>query len=143
VLSTEGDVVISNSQFTSSGTSVFSNCALAISDSAFNAHVGTGDGGALRVNCNGSIERSEFHNNRAVHGGAIYVGNASTEVLMQWLKFVGNNAEVTGGAIAFETPATRLTITLRNSVFDSNRAWEGGAINLEGSVALIYLNYNM
>lgn len=131
VLSTAGAVTIADSQFAGNGTSEFSNCTLAIRNSTFNAHVGTGNGGALRINCNATIESSEFHNNRAIHGGAIYVGGGPTEVSMRRVKFVGNIAEETGGAIAIEPSASTLILKLRNSIFDSNRASQGGAINFE------------
>ena len=131
VQATAGAVSITDAEFISNGTSTFSNCTLAIKRSTFNSHVGPGEGGALRINCDATIEKSQFHNNRAVHGGAIYIGNQPATVSMRRVRFAGNVAQETGGAIAVETSARVLTLTIRTSTFDSNRAWQGGAISLE------------
>ena len=66
-----GTVSISDAEFVSNGTSTFTNCRLAITRSTFNAHVGNAEGGALRIDCNATIEKTSFNNNRAVHGGAL------------------------------------------------------------------------
>jgi predicted outer membrane repeat protein len=50
---------------------------------------------------------------------------------MRRVQFAGNVAQETGGAIAVETSARVLTLTIRSSTFDSNRAWQSGAISLE------------
>ena len=132
VHSTGGTVSIDDSEFVGNGTSTFAGCTLNIDRSTFNAHVNPGDGGALRVDCNATIERSAFHNNRATNGGAIYIGAEPSTVLMRRVTFAGNIADETGGAIGVETSLTRaLTLTVRNGTFERNRARFGGAIMLE------------
>jgi predicted outer membrane repeat protein len=58
-------------------------------------------------------------------------GTRAANVSMRRVQFAGNVAQETGGAIAVETSARVLTLTIRSSTFDSNRAWQGGAISLE------------
>src|SRR4029453_16605817 len=129
IFADSGSVSIANSEFVSNGTSSFADCALTINNSTFNAHTGIGNGGGLRINCNAVIERSQFHNNRADHGGAIYIGGEATEVSLRRVRFGGNSAQVPGGAIAGERYG-ELKLIVRSGFFESNQAWQGGAINL-------------
>jgi hypothetical protein len=133
VLATEGSVSITDSEFSANGTSTFSNCTLAILRSTFNANVVALNGGALSINCNAKIEKTQFHNNRADNGGAVYLGEMATEVMMRRVTFAGNIANLTGGAVALRAPTVPQTLTLLYCMFDSNRAQAGGGIYLGGN----------
>ncbi|MCC6774879.1 MAG: hypothetical protein IT360_27165 [Gemmatimonadaceae bacterium] len=130
-----GTIVIDRSDFfNNTVASGFVRCTLRISRSRFNGHNATGDGGALSIGCDGSIEASEFRGNRAADGGAIFIARTARRVDLRAVKFIDNRAVVTGGAISVQPSAVPLELTLRHVSFVDNKAQWGGAIALERSV---------
>jgi predicted outer membrane repeat protein len=130
-----GTIAIDRSDFFgNSVASAFVRCTLRITNSRYTSHTASGNGGALNVGCDGSIEESEFHNNRAAEGGAIFVTRAARRLELRAVKFTGNHAVGTGGAMSVEPSAIPLELTLRHVTFTDNTAQWGGAIALERSV---------
>jgi predicted outer membrane repeat protein len=88
-------------------------------------------GGALWIDGEGRVEASEFINNRAKDGGAIFLKRGSLEI--RRTKFRGNRATHVGGAI-FAGPqaifAEGSSVKLSTSHFETNLARNGGAIGL-------------
>ena len=125
-----GMAVIWDSEFSANGPSLCEEGTLRIKRSRFFSHAGT-SGGALRVDCDATIENSEFRNNRADTGGAIHVGARPTTVSITGSEFHDNRATTRGGAIAVQHSAQRLQLVLRHVTFEGNQAQVGGALDLE------------
>ena len=100
----------------------------------FANNVATNSSGALGwvKQQNGTIINSQFINNTAPFGGAIYV-NEGNNFSVSSSKFIKNNASI-GGAIYW----TGGDGIIFNSTFDGNSASkDGGAVYLEGSEGII------
>ena len=105
-----------------------------VDDCLFANNVATNSSGALGwvKKENGAIVYSQFINNAAPLGGAIYV-NEGNNLSVENSKFIKNNA-TTGGAIYW----TGGDGIIGNSTFDRNSASEdGGAIYFKGSEGII------
>ncbi len=134
IFASRGRVVITDSEFFSNTAAIRAyDCTLTILDSRFNSNSTGVEGGALKLGCDATIEESQFHNNRAYHGAAIYIDSRPRSVALRAVKFVGNAATETGGAISVENSARRLDLTMRHVTFTNNRARHGGALMLERS----------
>ncbi len=131
VSSSGGSVVISDTDVWGSRPSTFLNCKLLVQRSRFTGSGRAGDsGGAIQTTCDTTILDSDFVNNRATAGGAIYVRDGA-RLTVRGTHFTGNEAQAEGGAIAVSSPwMPARTITLRHVTFSGNRAKSGGAIHL-------------
>jgi predicted outer membrane repeat protein len=87
-------------------------------------------GGALWIDGEARIEKTEFINNRASDGGAIFLRRGSLDVRRG--RFRGNRAQLSGGAIYIGAQSTTQGAELRLSYshLDGNMAANGGAIRL-------------
>ena len=98
------------------------------------------DGGAILCNAfNTTIEDSSFNDNYANCGGAIHVTDAvdSGYTIILRSNFTDNHAVLEGGAISTKASA----VTLNQTLFEENKAFEGGAIYVGGNeVNYIYLS---
>ena len=127
-----GDVTIADSQFLSNtGPAITSGGTLKISHTNFSANVGDGEGGALRIGSNAVIEESDFSNNGAFNGGAIFIAGSTATVSLRALKFTNNFASAAGGAIGFERSLLPVALAIQHTTFEDNRAVRGGAITLQ------------
>lgn len=127
-----GEVTITDSQFLSNtGPVVVLSGTLKINHVKFTANISDRDGGALRVSSNAVIEESDFYNNEAANGGALFIGGNARTVSLRALKFYNNVASHTGGAISFEKSQVPLDLTIQHTTFQDNRAQTGGALTLE------------
>jgi predicted outer membrane repeat protein len=126
-----GNVTSADSQFLSNtGPAIISGGTLRVSRTNFTGNVSDGNGGALRIGSNATIEESDFYNNRSVNGGALFIeGNTST-ISLRALNFHNNVATQTGGAISFEKSRFPLMLTIKHTTFQENLANLGGAITL-------------
>jgi predicted outer membrane repeat protein len=127
-----GTISIVDSLFVGNGRSEFisGECELTIRNSQFNSQTTSLDGGALLLDCPATIETSQFRNNKAANGGAIFIGPEASKVTMRRVSFADNFAEGEGGAIAIKSSSTaRPSVTLRHSRFEQNTARWGGAIS--------------
>ena len=105
-----------------------------VEDCIFANNVATNSSGALGwvEKQNGTVFYSQFINNTAPLGGAIYV-NEGNNLTVEASKFIKNNASI-GGAI-YLTGGDGI---IANSTFDMNSASEdGGAIYLKGSEGIL------
>jgi predicted outer membrane repeat protein len=126
-----GDVAIEDSDFLSnSGPVIASKGKLKINHANFTGNVSDGNGGALRIGSDATIEESDFYNNAAANGGALFIGGNTRTVSLRALKFYNNVATQTGGAISFEKSQLPLDLTMQHMTFQENRANSGGAITL-------------
>ena len=88
-----------------------------------------GHGGAIEwYSEKGLVYNSNFTNNRAYDGGAIYVGSLSGEINITKSTFRDNFALTTGGAISINASA----VTVNASNFYNNIAQKGGALYVGG-----------
>ena len=94
-----------------------------------------GHGGAIEWYAEkGTVSNSNFTNNRAYDGGAIFVGSDSGKINITDSNFYNNNATVTGGAVSLNASS----VTINASNFYDNHAGsgdhsgEGGALYVGG-----------
>jgi predicted outer membrane repeat protein len=122
-----GSATVEDSIFRLNGPIVW-NGSLTIRRSVFEGNGReASNGGALSVTGQASIERTEFTNNTARNGGAIWLSGSLLDVRRS--RFRGNRAERRGGAIAISiTAASRVSVAYTN--FTANTAANGGAISL-------------
>lgn len=102
-------------------------------NSYFEAHEVTGTpghGGAIEwYSKEGSIENSEFVNNYAYNGGAVFVGQVAGDINITNSVFTNNSALIHGGAI----DANASSVIMKNSEFYNNNAENGGALYVGGA----------
>lgn len=80
------------------------------------------------------IRRCVFEGNRALEGGALFLGNMETTIVQS--SFAGNEADA-GGAILRVTGVTPQSLLIESSTLSGNRAgFTGGAIFSEGGGVL-------
>jgi predicted outer membrane repeat protein len=125
------NVSIVSSNFTNNaairaGSAIYfaSNNNVTISDSKFRGNSGNNvftDGGAIYISssCIMSIEGSEFINNMAKNGAAIYMAIGVKDVEIKDTDFIGNNATNEGGAIYIVTDYNSI-ISIMDSIFENN-----------------------
>jgi len=103
-----------------------------ITNSIFKFNVAWERGGAVNLYASGvHIDQSQFYDNLAINGSALYVGGVGTQNKVHESIFSGNNATSYGGGIywiAYEGE-------IRGSEFISNSAEYGGGIYLNGKSA--------
>ena len=93
-------------------------------------------GGAIDFRgANGTIIGSNFTNNHAYDGGAIYVGSSSGEINVTKSNFRDNQALTSGGAISIDASA----VTINESNFYDNQAVNGGALYVGGNGTTDYI----
>jgi len=121
---TAGDINITNSMFAN-------NSALT-------------HGGAIDANASSVImQSSEFYNNTAEYGGAVYVGGAGEHNSVTSCVFIGNNATENGGAVDWAASNGNVL----DSTFEYNHAKYGGAVFVgglaeSGSIVNSIFNHN-
>ncbi|MCM1010082.1 MAG: hypothetical protein NC390_04275 [Fusobacterium sp.] len=97
---------------------------ITINNSHFIGNTADERGGAIYSLGNFRVNDSEFSNNEASQGGAIYIANDDPNIIENAV-FTGNRAETLGGAIAVNEG----TLQINNSRFEGNHAGtRGGAI---------------
>jgi len=132
----EGDrAVVESSFFSGNGVSVWRG-DLMIRNCQFNAN-GLGSpayGGALVVGKRAAIEKSEFANNRAPNGAAIWL--ADGDLSLRRVNFSSNLASGVGGALGVSSSTQPVDVTIRYSHFRDNQAATGGAIAFQQSSAV-------
>ena len=74
----------------------------------------------------GAITGSNFTNNKAQYGGAIYICEGNIKITNS--KFINNSADVEGGAIDISTVKGNPEVSISGSKFINNSASYGGAI---------------
>lgn len=119
------------------------------------------DGGAIYLHGGGTLTAQQviFQDNHADWGGAIAVKSASAQLRVTQSSFVGNYAEIGGGAVAVEGGAAdinssifrqnetrfnggaldvfRGAVSVSNSTFHRNTAARGGAIHVGGASTVL------
>ena len=115
-----------------------------ITNSVFTNNTALTHGGAVDANASSVImEHSQFYNNTAEYGGALYVGGAGEHNSVGYCLFIGNNATENGGAIDWAASNGNVL----ESTFEYNHAKNGGAVYVgglaeEGSVINSTFNHN-
>lgn len=91
----------------------------------------SGAGLLLETNAKVVVTDSQFANNQAVDGGAVYITSSTSEASLTRVDFTANNATSLGGALAALASSK---VNLRSSaVFDNQSAGSGGAIYVDGT----------
>ena len=160
ILSISGSTLDENTA-TTKGAALYSEGITVVDDSIFdNNKITTGStyaetqadkcngGGAIYNEGDLTVSGSTFTKNTAPHdtevfsaGGAIY-NNDAGKLLIEACKFEENSA-VYGGAVMFEK-FSQDTVAIKDSVFNNNQAWQGGAVNgndLVGSLIVTGSNF--
>ncbi|WP_458406316.1 Ig-like domain repeat protein [Methanobrevibacter sp.] len=128
---------INNTQFientaTQSGGALYvgGNQTNYIYNSVFHANKALEEnGGAIDwISSTGEIYYSNFTQNTAAYGGALYLGGTADRTIINHVIFSYNTATANGGAIDCNTSQMNLTYTL----FDNNQANYGAALCREG-----------
>ena len=89
-----------------------------------------GHGGAIyAIAQNTSVENTNFTENKAYYGGAIFVGSAGGSTNITDSQFIRNSAVNDGGAVYLTSSYT----VLNRTTFINNTAINGGAINAAGT----------
>ena len=98
----------------------------------------SGNGGAIDwLGTNGTVFNSNFTNNNAFDGGAIFVGSATGHTNITGSTFTGNSAHNNGGAINMNASS----VTLNASNFHDNYADKnGGALYVGGEGITNYVS---
>ena len=115
-----------------------------ITNSVFTNNTALTHGGAIDANASSVImKNSEFYNNTAEYGGAVYVGGAGEHNSVEYCLFIGNNATENGGAIDWAASNGNVL----ESTFEYNHAKNGGAVYVgglaeQGSVINSTFNHN-
>ena len=133
-------VSISHSTFsynyaTNNGGVIFNYGHLSVKDSTFSSNSVSLDGGAIYNNMGYtlSITDCNFTNNKALYGGVLY-NSRESPLVITGCKFTGNTAKLDGGAIQnFDSGS----LSVKNSVFTSNRAYGGAAIHNTSNLNVI------
>jgi predicted outer membrane repeat protein len=111
------------------------SCQLNVTGSEFRNNNTNDDGGALRVGCSATVERSSFTSNSARSGGAIFIEPSShiLQLNLNAVKFTLNRASDVGGAIGIG-PAFVATgpigLSVKRLAFEENQARQGGGVRL-------------
>lgn len=120
------------------GGAIFANSTsnINIKHMTFKNHEATNNGGVINLAYPGdaiTITASHFMENKAKHGGAIFMANALAGHLptinIDDSSFIGNKASGNGGAIL--TSVTKSSMII-NALFTHNQARLGGALALDG-----------
>ncbi len=102
------------------------------------------DGGALWVKATGQMEINDvvFRNNRADNGGAIIFTGSNGEVTLSDCLFTDNRAESGGGGV-YVINAIDDTLTINDSRFENNQAFNGGAVMILDATQPMHLRHNV
>ncbi|MBE6503867.1 MAG: hypothetical protein E7Z76_06245, partial [Methanobrevibacter sp.] len=100
-----------------------------VEESKFESNTAYENGGAIYLYASAvHIDDSEFIDNLAIDGAALYVGGVGTSNQVHSSIFIGNNATGYGAGIYWRASAGEI----KDSQFDSNNAYIGGAMYLNG-----------
>ena len=100
-----------------------------VEESKFESNTAYENGGAIYLYASAvHIDDSEFIDNLAIDGAALYVGGIGTSNQVHSSIFIGNNATGYGAGIYWRASAGEI----KDSQFDSNNAYIGGAMYLNG-----------
>ncbi|WP_296789228.1 Ig-like domain repeat protein [uncultured Methanobrevibacter sp.] len=137
----------SNEAYTLAGAISCSVDELTVDNCSFTSNSATNLGRAGAIYITGKkalINNSRFTDNSATYnsnvygGGAIEVGSASVNSVINNCTFIGNHAQKGhGGAI---TSQNSVNLTINNSKFESNYAGSGGALFFESPTDLMMFN---
>jgi predicted outer membrane repeat protein len=106
---------------------------------AFEQNSHSGNGGAIRAYWRVVVDNSSFVNNRAINGGAMFVGSNAL-VRVHGTLFDSNVAEVQGGAI-FIDRAARISLG-KQTMLLRNQAPEGRSVFSSGMATATYVLYD-
>lgn len=128
-----GRLLVESSSFSHNGVSVWRAGDMTIRGCDFSANHSSpaGFGGAFTFRGKATIEKTNFRNNSAGNGGAIWF--ASGELNLRRVTFQGNSATGEGGAIGVAQNGSDAALTIRYAHFRQNKAQRGGAISIMGS----------
>ncbi|MBK1818069.1 tandem-95 repeat protein [Luteolibacter yonseiensis] len=104
-----------------------------------NAYSDDEDGGAiLNISSSPTIQNCVFRDNHARNGGAVASTGTPGYLFgsdITGCRFENNTAELTGGAISYNS-----SVSIENCIFKNNRAGSGGAVALNGTTAGLSFN---
>jgi predicted outer membrane repeat protein len=122
-----GEASIEDSTFSGNGVSVWRG-SIQIRKSGFfsNGRGSPAYGGALTLRGTATIEKTEFLNNRAPNGAAVWF--SSGDLTLRRATFEGNIATGVGGALGVSNAEVPTRVSIRYSHFRQNQAASGGAI---------------
>jgi Right handed beta helix region len=129
-----GEAIIEDSTFSGNGVSVWRG-SIQIRNSGFfsNGRGSPAFGGALILRGNATIEKTNFLNNRAPNGAAVWF--ASGELTLRRATLEGNIATGIGGALGVSSAEAPANVSIRHSHFCRNQAVSGGAIAFQRAPA--------
>ena len=116
------------------GGAISAGDSVEVTNSTFNENSTGERGGAIYANDDVSIASSSFGDNLSLNGGAIYAENTAQ---ITDSTFIGNQAGENGGAIS-----TGIAL-VNSSLFSSNSAANGGALEIFNESIIIDITENM
>lgn len=133
-----GHIVLENGYFNGDGGSISNAGSLTLEHVTIKSSDVPGNGGAIYTTGPVGIRDSTFSTDKANFGGVIFARGAAASMTIQDSSFqnnsvVGVRSDATdglGGAIYLTNAAAAM---IRNTVFSSNKAFNGGAIALAGA----------
>ncbi|MCI0364994.1 MAG: right-handed parallel beta-helix repeat-containing protein [Phycisphaerales bacterium] len=136
-----GNMLVSNCQFLNNiiikanGAAMELNGSVTITGCTFTGNVAKSEGGAIRLAGGGTISGCTFEMNSVVPntgnqiGGAIYVTDSGTDLLIEDCTFNSNSSPGKGGAIYADRSSVVGTVTISSCQFTGNSATTtGGAV---------------
>lgn len=112
-----------------------SNPAHSITDSVIRDHETSGNGGAVYLDLNASlnITGTSIEDNTAAFGGGIYI-RSSNSLTLSKTQILGNIATSDGGAIYMSDSNT---LDVENCIVADNQAVDGGGFRINGSLDIV------
>ena len=106
-----------------------------VSDSTYSGNKGIYTGGAIHTSGAVSITNSDFLNNHAGEGGAVYVQN-NVKLTISDSRFIGNNTSINSQGVSDFGGAINSfgQLIISDTLFKENYSTEGGAIKLQRNV---------
>ncbi|MBQ9813439.1 MAG: fibronectin type III domain-containing protein, partial [Thermoguttaceae bacterium] len=148
---TTNAVSFTGNSATNDGGAIYNKNVATLTDSKLTENSAAANGGAVYNNVNAELtvmlsgnltaDETRFYKNSANNGGAIYNAGKTTfdSEINTILRFVENDAETNGGAIANVGRKAKLTTDV-NLGFNKNSAANGGAIYNDAVVTLANVN---
>jgi len=120
------------------GGSKATSCEVVITNAWFANNTVAENGGALTTRCKLTMEDTQFENNVAgLEGGAVYLGIGASAT-MNKVRFRGNRASGSGGAIAAVWNVSQQGgLRIRHGRFDSNATAKAGGAIYTGEASLL------
>ncbi|MBX2824877.1 MAG: DUF4347 domain-containing protein, partial [Gammaproteobacteria bacterium] len=125
------DAILTGNRADTLGGAIFTNAnaVLNVTDSLLEDNRAVGDGGAIYSEGEVTIVGSEFIDNRADNGGAVYTKSGTFTLVVAESRFFNNYAVSDGGALYVDS-----LVSVSDSLFESNRADnDSGAIQVKGN----------